>query len=115
MEAFLVLETYVEIIFQSPFNIYNIERTKTADRSFNPTFNEEFRFPIPKKTTVSDITIDLIFLEKPSLNYHPIVFGVLTLSKYTDWFPTRKFWTDIEKNPNMKIKDRFLFEGNIYD
>ncbi|CAF3422872.1 unnamed protein product [Rotaria sp. Silwood1] len=107
-------EIYVEIVFQSPFNIYDIKRTKVADRSFNPEFNEEFHFQIPEKITVSDLTIDLIFLEKSTLHQHPIVLGVLTLSKHTDWFPVRKFWIDVAENPDTKLKDRFLFEGSIY-
>jgi len=112
---FVFVEIYIEIIFQSPFDIYDIKRTKIADRSLNPKFDEEFLFQIPEKITISDITIDLIFLEKSSLHHHPIVLGVLTLSKHTDWYPVRKFWIDIEENPNTKLKDRFLFEGNIYD
>jgi hypothetical protein len=70
---------------------------------------------MPPKTSISDITVDLICMGKTALHHHPIVFGVLTLSKHTDWFPVRKFWIDLEANPNMKLKDRFLFEGNIYD
>jgi hypothetical protein len=54
-------------------------------------------------------------LEKSSLHHHPVVLGVLTLSKHTDWYPVRKFWIDVEENPNIRLKDRFLFEGNIYD
>ncbi|UJR23636.1 hypothetical protein I4U23_026621 [Adineta vaga] len=108
-------ETFVEVIFQGPFDIYDIKRTKVADRSLNPKFEEEFFFQIPHKIAISDITIDLIFLEKSSLHYHPVVHGTLTLSKHTDWYPVRKFWSDIEENPNMKLKDRFLFERNIYE
>jgi hypothetical protein len=110
-----LIETYVEILFQSPFDIYDIKRTKIADRTINPKFDEEFLFQIPEKLTISDITIDLIFLEKYTLHHHPIVLGVLTLSKHTDWYPVRKFWSDVEENPNVKLKDRFLFGGNIYD
>ncbi|CAF0894373.1 unnamed protein product [Rotaria sordida] len=108
-------ETYIEIVFQSPFDIYDIKRTKVADRSFNPEFDEEFHFQIPKNIAVSDLTVDLIFLEKSSLHHHPIVLGVLTLSKHTDWFPVRKFWIDVAENPDTRLKDRFLFEGSIYD
>ena len=115
MNLFVSLETYVEVIFQSPFDIYDIKRTKVADRSLNPIFDEEFLFKIPKKIAVGDTTTDLIFLEKSSLHHHPVVLGVLTLSKHTDWFPVRKFWTDVDENPNVRLKDRFLFEGNIYD
>lgn len=102
-------------MFQNPFIIYDIKRTKVAERSFNPIFNEEFLFQIPEKTLVSDITIDLIFLEKSALHHHPIVLGTLTLTKHTDWFPVRKFWIDVAENPDIKMKDRFLFEGSIYD
>lgn len=112
---FFLEETYVEIIFQNPFDIHDVKRTKTSERSFNPTFNEEFLFQMPSKTSIRDVTVDLICLGKTSLHHHSIVFGVLTLSKHTDWFPVRKFWLDLEANPNMKLKDRFLFEGNIYD
>jgi hypothetical protein len=106
----------VEVIFQGPFDIYDIKRTKVADRSLNPTFDEEFYFKIPEKTAVSDLTIDLIFLEKSSLHHHhSVVHGVLTLSKHTDWYPVRKFWVDIEENPDVRLKDRFLFERNIYE
>ncbi|CAF1455087.1 unnamed protein product [Rotaria sordida] len=108
-------ETYVEVIFQGPFDIYDIQRTKIADRSLNPIFNEEFFFQTPEKTAVSDITVDLIFLEKSSLSHNPGVLGVLTLSKHTDWYPVRKFWADVEENPNMKLKNSFLFEGNVDD
>ncbi|CAF4175658.1 unnamed protein product [Rotaria magnacalcarata] len=108
-------ETYIEIVFQSPFDIYETKRTKVADRSFNPRFDEEFIFQIPETITFSDTTTDLIFLEKSSLHHHPVVLGVLTLSKHTDWFPVRKFWTDVAENPGIKLKDRFLFEGSIYD
>jgi hypothetical protein len=106
------LETYVEVIFQGPFNIYDIKRTKVADRSINPTFNEEFIFEIPEKTAISDVTVDLVFLEKSSLSHNPSVLGVLTLSKHTDWFPVRKFWAELEESPNIKLKNCFLFEGN---
>ncbi|CAF0731079.1 unnamed protein product [Rotaria sp. Silwood1] len=106
-------ETCVEVIFQGPFDIYDIKRTKIADRSLNPTFNEEFFFQMPEKTAVSDITVDLVFLEKLSLTHHPCVLGVLTLSKHTDWEPVRRFWTDVEENPNIKWKNSFLFEGNV--
>jgi hypothetical protein len=112
---FYVLETYVEVIFQGPFDIYDIKRTKVADRSLNPIFNEEFFFQIPEKTAVSDVTVDLIFLEKLTLYHHPAILGVLTLSKHTDWFPVRKFWADVEENPNIKLKNSFLFEGNVDD
>ena len=112
---FSFAETYVEIVCQSPFDIYDIQRTKVADRSLNPVFDEEFLFRLPDQVAVGDITVDLIFLEKSSLHHHPIVLGVLTLSKHTDWFPVRRFWTDLDKNPDMRMKDRFLFEGNIYD
>ena len=108
-------ETYVEIVCQSPFDIYDTQRTRVADRSLNPVFDEEFLFRIPDKVAVGDITVDLIFLEKSSLHHHPIVLGVLTLSKHTDWFPVRRFWTDLGNNPDIRLKDRFLFEGNIYD
>ncbi|CAF3200056.1 unnamed protein product [Rotaria socialis] len=108
-------ETYIEIVFQSPFDIYETKRTKVADRSFNPRFDEEFLFQIPETITFSDTTIDLIFLEKSSLHHHPVVLGVLTLSKHTDWFPVRKFWMDVAENPGIRLKDRFLFEGSIYD
>ncbi len=65
---------------------------------------------------MSDITVDLIFLEKSSLHHHPpVVFGVLTLSKHTDWFPVRKCWIDMGENPNVRLKDRFLFERRIYE
>ncbi|CAF2365201.1 unnamed protein product [Rotaria sp. Silwood2] len=106
-------ETYVEVIFQGPFDIYDIKRTKVADRSLNPKFNEEFFFQTAEQTAVSDITVDLIFLEKSSLSHHPVVLGVLTLSKHTDWYPVRKFWADVEENPNIKLKNSFLFEGNV--
>lgn len=78
-------------------------------------FDEEFVFDISEKVSVGDITIDLIFFEKSSLHHHPIVLGILTLSKHTDWFPVRKFWIDLEESPNLRLKDRFLFEGNIYE
>ena len=84
-----------------------------ADRSLNPKFDEEFIFHIPDKTAASDITIDLVFIEKSSLHHHPVVLGVLTLSKHTDWFPVRKFWALLEEIPNIRHKDRFLFEGNV--
>ena len=106
------LETYVEVIFQGPFNIHDIKRTKVADRSINPKFNEEFLFEIPEKRAISDITVDLIFLEKSSLYHGPSVLGVLTLSKHTDWFPVRKFWAELEENPDITLKNSFLFEGN---
>jgi hypothetical protein len=38
-----------------------------------------------------------------------IVLGVLTLSKHSDWFPVRKFWINVEENPNISVKDRFIF------
>ena len=110
----LSLETYVEVIFQGPFDIYDIQRTKVADRSLNPKFDEEFLFDIPAKAALSDFTVDLIFLEKSSL-HQPAVLGVLTLSKHTDWFPVRKFWADLEENPEIKLKNSFLFEGNVED
>ncbi|CAF0927111.1 unnamed protein product [Adineta steineri] len=106
-------ETYVEIVFQGPFDIFDIQRTKVAERSLNPIFNEEFLFQIPEKTAVSDVTVDLIFVEKSNLYHNPAILGVLTLSKHTDWFPVRKFWADVEENPNVKLKDSFLFEGNV--
>ncbi|CAF1373911.1 unnamed protein product [Rotaria sordida] len=62
-----------------------------------------------KKIATSDITIDLIFLEKSSLYHHSIVLGVLTLSKHTDWFRARKFWINVEENPNITLKDHFIF------
>ena len=102
----------MEVIFQGPFNIYDIKRTKVADRSINPTFNEEFLFEIPSKTAISDITVDLVFLEKSSISHTSSVLGVLTLSKHTDWFPVRRFWADLEESPNIKLKNSFLFEGN---
>ncbi|CAF3730563.1 unnamed protein product, partial [Adineta steineri] len=103
-------DTYVEIIFQSPFDIYDIKRTKVADRSLNPIFNEEFYFKIPRKIAISDITIDLIFLEKSSLHHHhSIVHGVLTLSKHTDWYPnmdtTGTEMTSISLNTTTKHRD----------
>jgi hypothetical protein len=79
----------------------------------NPKFDEEFLFEIPEQTAVSDVTVDLVFIEKSSLHHHPIVLGVLTLSKHTDWFPVRKFWNELEENPNMTLKNSFLFEGNV--
>lgn len=103
------------MVFQGPFDIFDIRRTKIADRSLNPTFNEEFLFDIPEKIAVSDVTVDLIFLEKSSLHHNPVVLGVLTLSKHTDWFPVRKFWADLEENPDVKLKNSFLFEGNVED
>ncbi|CAF3108997.1 unnamed protein product [Rotaria socialis] len=106
-------ETFVEVVFQGPFDIFEIKQTKVADRSLNPKFDEEFFFQIPDKTAVSDITVDLIFLEKSSISSHPGVLGVLTISKHTDWYPMRKFWADVEENPNMKLKSSFLFEGNV--
>ena len=109
------LERYVEILFQSPFDIYDIKRAKIPERSSTPNLLDEIFFPIPDKLSVSDITIDLIFREKSSLHHHGIVLGVLTLSKHTDWYPVRKFWIDVQQNPNIRLKDRFLFEGNIYD
>ena len=109
------LETYVEILFQTPFDIYDIKRTKVSERSSAPNLLDEIFFQIPEKLTVSDITIDLIFREKSSLHHHAVVLGVLTLSKHTDWYPVRKFWIDVQQNPNIRLKDRFLFEGNIYD
>ena len=111
--TFAYLETYVEVIFQSPFDIFDIKQTKIAERSLNPTFNEEFLFKIPEKIAVSDVSVDLIFLEKSSLHHHPTVLGVLTLSKHTDWFPVRKFWAQLEETPNVKLKNSFLFEGNV--
>lgn len=79
----------------------------------NPTFDEEFLFRIPEKIAVSDVTVDLIFLEKSALHQQPRVLGVLTLSKHTDWFPVRKFWADLEETPDVKLKNSFLFEGNV--
>jgi hypothetical protein len=105
----------VEIIFQSPFDIYDIKRMKIAERSLTSKLAGEVFFQIPENVTISDITIDLIFRGKLSLHHHAVVLGVLTLSKHTDWYPVRKFWTDVEENPNMRLKDRFLFQGNIYD
>ena len=105
----------MEVVFQSPFDIYDIRQTKTADRSLNPIFNEEFIFEIPEKIAISDITVDLIFLEKSSLSNRPTVLGILTLSKHTDWFPVRRFWAYVEEYPNVKLKDSFLFEGNEDD
>lgn len=102
----------MEVIFQGPFSIYDIKRTKIADRSLNPKFEEEFLFELPDKTAIGDITVDLIFLEKSTLYHNPLVLGVLTLSKHTDWFPVRKFWTDLEENPDVTLKNSFLFEGN---
>jgi hypothetical protein len=111
-----ILETFVEIIFQSPFDIYDIKRMKITERSSNPKLTDEYFFQIPEKMTISDLTIDLIFRGKSSsLHHHAVVLGVLTLSKHTDWYPVRKFWIDLEENPNTRLKDRFLFEGNIYD
>ncbi len=112
---FYYLDTFVEIIFQGPFEIYDTKRTKVVDNSLNPKFNEEFIFDIPEKTAISDITVDLIFLEKSSLYQNPTVLGVLTLSKHTDWFPVRKFWITLEENPDIKMKNCFLFEGNDDD
>ncbi|CAF0932270.1 unnamed protein product [Adineta ricciae] len=106
-------ETYVEVIFQGPFDIFDIKRTKFAERSLNPIFNEEFLFQIPEKTAISDVTVDLLFLEKVTLSHNPAILGVVTLSKHTDWFPVRKFWADLEENPNVKLKNSFLFEGNV--
>ena len=103
------------MIFQDPFDIYDIQRTKIADRSLNPKFDEEFLFDIPEQIAISDITVDLIFLEKSSLHHNPVVLGVLTLSKHTDWHPVRKFWNELEENPNVKLKSSFLFEGNLDD
>lgn len=100
------------MIFQDPFTIYCIKRTKVADRSINPIFDEEFLFDLPEKTPIGDITVDLIFLEKSTLYHNSSVLGVLTLSKHTDWFPVRKFWTDLEENPDLTLKNSFLFEGN---
>ena len=102
------LETYVEILFQSPFDIYDLKRIRLVDQ---PSASY---FEIPDNLTIRDITIDFIFWQKSSLHHHPIVLGVLMLSKHTDWYPVRKFWMDIEQNPNVKIKERFSFEGNIY-
>lgn len=113
--VFCIAETYVEVIFQGPFNIHDIKRTKVADRSLNPKFNEEFLFDIPENRAISDITVDLIFLEKSSLSHTPSVLGVLTLSKHTDWFPVRKFWNDLDDNPNITLKNSFLLEGNEGD
>jgi len=112
---FYYLDTFVEVIFQGPFEMYDTKRTKVVDNSLNPKFNEEFLFDIPEKTAVSDITVDLIFMEKSSLYQNPTVLGVLTLSKHTDWFPVRKFWAQLEENPDIKMKDSFLFEGNDDD
>jgi hypothetical protein len=111
----LFVETYVEIIFQSPFDIYDIKRIKIIERSTNPKLKDEIIFQIPDNITISDLAIDLIFRGKSSLQHHAVVLGVLTLSKHTDWYPVRKFWIDVEENPNVRLKDRFLFEGNIYD
>lgn len=112
MFYYACLETFVEVIFQGPFDIYEIKRTKVADRSSNPVFNEEFFFKIPKKTAISDTTIDLLFFEKLSIS-HPIILGTVTLSKHTDWFPVRRFWAQLADSSNIKIKASFLFQGNV--
>ena len=105
----------MEIVFKSPFEIYDIKRMKVAERSVNSKSSDEIFFQIPQNVAVSDLTIDLIFRGRSSLHHHAMVLGVLTLSKHTDWYPVRKFWIDVEENPSTTLKDRFLFEGNIYD
>lgn len=110
-----ILETFIELVLQNPFNVIDTKRTKLAERSFNPIFDEELSFALPVKVSLSDLTLDLVFLGKSSLHHHPIVLSVLTLSKHTDWFPVRRFWTELERNPNVRMKDRFLFEGRLFE
>ncbi|CAF1362228.1 unnamed protein product, partial [Didymodactylos carnosus] len=104
-------ETFVEVVFQDPFSIHDIKRTKLAERSFNPNFNEEFVFRLPAKTAISDITIDLLFIEQSPLQHNLTPIGILTLSKHTDWYPVRRFWAEVEQTPNVRHTDKFIFEG----
>lgn len=108
-----VLEIYVEFVLQNTFHVLDTKQKRLAERSFNPIFNEEISFEIPETATLSDLTLDLIFLNKSSLHHHPFVLGVLTLSKHIDWFPVRKFWSDLEENVDRRLRDRFLFEGKL--